>query len=74
MEDVKLDCPICNIVFITHKSNKKYCSDFCREAHNLIRQKISGNEIKKEMMNNDKYLYDIKEDKFYIKAFLKTKL
>jgi len=67
MTDVKLKCPVCEKDFITNNNQKIYCCSKCRIKHERIRSQVGINASKQKQIKCDWWVYDINQDKFFIK-------
>ena len=74
MPELKLICPVCEKQFITKQCQKIYCSGHCREKHSFdkkrIEHQIATNHARQERLKNSAFVYNLEEDKFYLKSIL----
>ena len=68
MTNVKLQCPVCVKDFITNNNQRIYCCSECRIKHERIREQVKLNSDKQSRIKCDWLIYDIDQDKFFIKS------
>ena len=66
---LKLICPLCEKLFTTHKSNRVWCKDECREKHERVKALVKDNHKKQETFKNEYLEYNFKRDTFFIKGW-----
>ena len=66
---LKLFCPLCENLFTTHKSNKIWCGNECREKHEKVKMLVKVNQEKQKTFKNDNYEYNFERDTFSIKGW-----
>ena len=70
---IKLNCPMCNIEFITNKRNRiwwnKQCSDSFRDLRNRVEKNIENNKRLQKRIDNVNYRYDFDSNKYFLINF-----
>lgn len=66
---LKLICPLCEKLFTTHKSNRIWCADECREKHERVKALVKDNYTKQKSFKNEYLEYNFDRDAFFIKGW-----
>ena len=70
---IKLKCPMCNVEFITNRTDKIWCNKSCSVKYLNIAKDIKINKSYQKRMMNDAYSYNFETDKFSIASLMPQK-
>jgi ribosomal protein L37AE/L43A len=65
--EIKLNCPMCKVEFITSRTDKIWCSLSCSKSFRLIKEDLKLNRSTQERhLNTDRFRYDIELNKWFL--------